>query len=180
MTMNMQGIARRIVQEYSLPLDGCHGIAHWARVYDIGMRLAESSGADQHVVALFALFHDSRRLNEGYDPDHGQRGAELAAQLRGELFELSDPQFDLLVEACCGHTHCRHHDSITVGTCWDSDRLDLGRVGMVPDPYYLNTDEAKRRETINWAHGRASFYVVPDWIAERWGIDLPELAGEQY
>ncbi|WDI41298.1 hypothetical protein [Bremerella sp. P1] len=178
MTIDMRGIARQIVQEYDLPLAGCHGIAHWARVYDNGQRLAEASGADKDVVALFALFHDSKRKNESFDPNHGKRGAEFAKQLRGELFELSNAQFALLVEACCGHTKCRHHENITIGTCWDSDRLDLGRVGMRPHPYYLNTDEAKREETINWADGRASMEVVPDWIAERWGIETTAFAWE--
>ncbi|QDU76086.1 hypothetical protein Pan97_31310 [Bremerella volcania] len=180
MAIDMRGIARQIVRDYDLPLTGCHGLAHWARVYDIGQRLAEASGADKEVVALFSLFHDSKRQNEGHDPDHGQRGAEFAKQLRGDLFELSDSQFAQLFEACCGHTHCRHHADVTIGTCWDSDRLDLGRVGMQPDPYYLNTDEAKRKETIDWAHGRATFYVVPEWIAERWGVEFPAFAGGRH
>ncbi|MFN3149869.1 hypothetical protein [Bremerella sp.] len=173
MAIEMRGIVRHIVREYKLPLTGIHGIVHWARVFDNGQRVAEASGADPDVVALFALFHDSRRRNDGYDPDHGRRGAELAKEVRGELFELSDSQFALLIEACCGHTDCRHHDNITIGACWDSDRLDLGRVGTRAHPHYLNTDEAKREETIAWADGRAVFNVVPDWIEDRWGIKLP-------
>jgi len=31
----------------------------------------------------------------------------------------------------------------TVATCWDADRLDLGRVGIKPDARYLFSDEAK-------------------------------------
>jgi len=179
MSIDLRGIAQRIVQEYDLPLAGCHGIAHWARVYDIGQRLAEASGADKDVVALFALFHDSRRQNESHDPDHGKRGAELAKQLRGELFEVSDTQFALLTKACRGHTSCRQHENVTIGACWDSDRLDLGRVGVTPDPYFLNTYEAKRPETIHWAHRRASFELVPDWVSEQWGVEITSLAGEQ-
>ena len=29
-------------------------------------------------------------------------------------------------------------------TCWDADRLDLGRVGIIPDSKYLFNAEAKR------------------------------------
>ncbi len=180
MTSEMKAIAQVIVAEYDLPLSGIHGISHWARVYDNGQRLAEASGADSDVVALFALFHDAKRTNDGYDPDHGKRGAELAKRLRGDLFELNDAQFALLIEACREHTHCRLHDSITIGACWDSDRLDLGRVGTRPHPHYLNTDEAKRDETIHWAHGRASFNVIPEWIEPKWGIELPTVTDEQY
>ncbi len=32
--------------------------------------------------------------------------------------------------------------------CWDSDRLDLGRVDVVPDPDYLCTDYARRPDVI--------------------------------
>ena len=41
----------------------------------------------------------------------------------------------------------RHHsggqvsEDATIQTCWDSDRLDLGRVGIFPSPKYLS-DEA--------------------------------------
>jgi len=31
----------------------------------------------------------------------------------------------------------------TVATCWDADRLDLGRVDIKPDTRYLFSDEAK-------------------------------------
>lgn len=173
MAINMRPIVQRIVEEYSLPLYGCHGIIHWARVLDIGLRLSDDNGADVDVVMLFALFHDSKREDEGDDPDHGNRGAEFARELRGELFDLSDSQFDLLHKACCWHTHRRLHENVTIQTCWDSDRLDLGRVAVYPDRYFLNTHEAKSAEMIAWAHDRATRGHVPEWITESWGIQLP-------
>ena len=37
------------------------------------------------------------------------------------------------------------HESIdpTLATCWDADRLDIGRVGLDVDSQYLFTDFAK-------------------------------------
>ena len=32
---------------------------------------------------------------------------------------------------------------IKVQTCWDADRLDLGRVGIYPDAQFLCTNTAK-------------------------------------
>jgi uncharacterized protein len=61
---------------------------------------------------------------------------------------------------------------VTIQTCWDSDRLDLGRVGIMPHPSLLCTEVAKRPETIKWADGRASFEIVPSFVLETWGIDL--------
>jgi hypothetical protein len=52
---------------------GSHGLTHWARVLENGLRLAPATGANVTVVALFAVFHDARRLNDGRDPGHGER-----------------------------------------------------------------------------------------------------------
>jgi uncharacterized protein len=124
------------------------------------------------VVQLFAVLHDSRRVNEGTDPDHGPRAAEFARTLRGHLFDLPDHEFRLLHGACPGHTHERTHPDVTIQTCWDADRLDLGRVGITPHPKCLCTEVAKRPAMIQWADGRASFGVVPEFTREEWGIEL--------
>ena len=44
---------------------------------------------------------------------------------------------------------------VTVQTCWDADRLDLGRVGTTSKAEYLCTDAGKDPDMIGWAHGRA-------------------------
>ncbi len=172
MELNILPILRAVLDEYALPWDGYHGVAHWARVLENGLRLAEETGANVEVVGLFAVLHDSRRVNESTDPDHGPRAAVFAKTYRGRLFELPDHEFRLLHRACHGHTHERTHPDVTVQTCWDADRLDLGRVGITPHPSYLGTEAARRPETIKWADGRASFGVVPELIREEWGIDL--------
>jgi uncharacterized protein len=116
-----------------------HGIAHWRRVERNGILLCTRTGADVAVVRLFALFHDSCRWDDGHDAGHGARGAEYAASLRGTAFSLSDEQFTLLHEACTWHTRGTHHADPTIGTCWDADRLDLGRIGVIPNPEYMST-----------------------------------------
>lgn len=120
-----------------------HGFAHWASVERNGLFLARSSGADLAVVRLFAYLHDIRRASDGLDPGHGRRGADLARAMRGELELLPDDRFELLCLACEGHTDSLHHEDPTIGTCWDADRLDLGRVGKSPDPALLNTRAAR-------------------------------------
>ena len=122
--------------------------------------------------SLFAVLHDSRRVSEATDPDHGPRAAEFARSLRGRLFDLPDHEFRLLHRACAGHTHERTHPDVTIQTCWDADRLDLGRVGITPHPSRLCTEAARRPETIRWADGRASFLVIPEFVRGDWGIDL--------
>ena len=68
-----------------------HGEDHWQRVAVAGLALLpETPDADPALVFLFALFHDSMRLNDAYDPLDGQRGAALAGELRGEAFDLEE------------------------------------------------------------------------------------------
>jgi len=159
-------ITKKLIQvikdQYALNWHGIHGIRHWGRVYSIGLRLAEHTGAKVDVIRLFAVFHDSRRLNDGYDFEHGPRGAELAKLFRGKYFDLPDDDFELLIIACGYHTKAKTHENITVQTCFDSDRLDLVRVGTLPDPKYLCTDTAKSPDIIAWANERSQNDYSPD------------------
>ena len=119
-----------------------HAPDHWRRVERNGLLLTTRTGADPVVVRLFALFHDSRRENDDEDPDHGARGAE-AASLRPTAYQLSDEQFQVLHYACTWHTEGEHHPDPTIGTCWDADRLDVGRAGVIPDARFMSTAFAR-------------------------------------
>ncbi len=160
-----------ILEEYSLPTYGTHGISHWARVLEIGLRLAKDTGANTQIVSLFAIFHDSKRQNEKRDIGHGKRGADYAATLRGTYVDLSDTEFDLLYRACELHTDGLTEDDITVQTCWDSDRLDLCRVSIEPKPECLCTMVAKDEKMISWASNRAKDRFVPEIIRSHWNIN---------
>lgn len=161
-------ILGRILEGYALPLRGFHGVAHWARVLENGLAIAEASGADPRVVTLFALFHDARRVNEERDDGHGRRGGELAWSLRGTLFDLDDAAFDLLFEACRLHTDGKVDGDVTLRTCWDADRLDLGRVGVTPRASRLCTDAG--RALLPWAHARAVQGHEPELVRARWSL----------
>lgn len=170
--MDLTPVLQAVLDEYVLRWNGDHGIAHWARVLENGLYLTRETGADEKVVSLFAILHDSKRIDDCGDPNHGPRAAEFARSIRENLIDLSEPAFRLLCRACEGHTHERTHPDITIQTCWDADRLDLGRIGITPHPSRLCTEFAKRPETIKWADGRASFRVVPEFVLDHWGIDL--------
>ncbi len=150
-----RGLFDHLVGAYALGRGGLHGEDHWLRVLRNGREVAAETGANLRVVELFALLHDSKRENEDYDPKHGHRAAEHARSLRGEWFDADDREMDLLLEACRYHADGRVHGDPTVGTCWDADRLDLPRVGILPDPRRLCTEYAKRREVIDAACERA-------------------------
>lgn len=136
----------RAIKDQMVLVDGetAHGSDHWRQVAFNGLLLARTTGADPVVVCLFALFHDARRFDEWEDPEHGPRGAELAREWRGTQYALDDARFGRLVRACRVHTSARASTGDpTVDTCLDADRLDLARVGILPDPGRLLTDAAR-------------------------------------
>lgn len=175
-THDYPAILSAILDGYRLPPQGDHGIVHWARVLENGLRIADSIAVDREVVTLFALFHDSRRVNEFQDDDHGLRGGEFARSLRGDLVRLDDDRFELLFEACRLHTDGLTTGDPTLLACWDADRLDLGRVGITPNPRRLGTQAA--RDILDWADARAAMWYEPRSVLESWGVRSIAKPGE--
>ena len=165
-------LLRTILKQYRLPWNGIHGLSHWARVLENGRLLAAKTGARLEVVELFAILHDSKRPHEGIDYTHGRLGADYAASLRGSLVQLSDNDFELLYTSCLEHTNGKIDGDITLQACWDADRLDLGRVGIRPDPKRLCTEVGRLPETIAWGEKRSRVKAVPALVFEEWGIHL--------
>ena len=150
-----RALIAHIKEQFLLDWRGIHGAPHWTRVLANGRRLAKHTGANLNVVELFSFLHDSQRQNEGTDPEHGQRAAQWINSLNGRFFTLDDEESQLLQTACRDHTKGYTQGDITVCTCWDADRLDLGRVGIKPDPAYLCTDIARDKATIEWSFARS-------------------------
>lgn len=169
-SISIPPILKAAKEQYSLDWYGLHGVAHWARVYENGLRIANFHDVNQDVLLLFSVFHDSRRVNDEVDPGHGLRGAELAARYRGLHFEFADNEFDLLYYACEKHTDGLTEGDLNVQVCWDADRLDLARVPILnPKPDKLCTEIAKNPETIAWASDRARSAYIPVLLSKEWG-----------
>ena len=132
---------------------GIHDLSHWQRVEIIGQFLATHCGADPEVLRMFAYTHDLGRVADHGDDEHGHRSAKIVEELynRG-VIKLSDKQYQQLIYACYNHTTTFiDSDDITICACLDSDRLDLWRADIIPDPKYLYTEIAKKPETIAWS-----------------------------
>lgn len=144
-----------VLSQFALDPAGIHGRPHWERVRDNGRRLARLTKARGDVVVLFALLHDSRREDDGHDPEHGPRAAEFARALAGSAFIIDPVGLDLLADACRDHGRGLTAGDVTLLTCWDADRLDLGRVGTRPRPERLGTAAARDPDLMNWAYRRS-------------------------
>lgn len=165
-----------LLEQLRIHIHGIHGIFHWARVMENGMLLAESTGARMDVVEYFALLHDSQRYSEGGDHQHGPRGADFAERIRDPWIKLDDEGFRMLVHAIRHHTAGGCDSDVTVQVCWDSDRLELARAGINPDPRLLCTPKAREAETIRWANQRARGGWVATGVLDRWGVDWQRYA----
>jgi uncharacterized protein len=133
-----------VTAQFRLGRDSIHGPGHWLTVLRNGLHLAGHHAADVEVVRLFSVFHDSCRESEYGDPQHGPRGAQLAIEFRKVgHFILEDDRMNLLVTACRIHNGGPLQTDPTLAVCLDADRLDLGRVGITPDPDLLSTATAR-------------------------------------
>ena len=135
------------VREYVLadPRErGCHGIDHWDRVYANGQLLITRK-VNPLVVGLFAYLHDYCREDDGIDLEHGPRAADFIGTVRDTLLkDVCDKDIHLLKEACRLHTIEDRTGNPTIDACFDADRLDLGRIGIEPDPVRLATKKGKK------------------------------------
>ena len=135
-------VIREFVQS-QWTLGEVHGICHWDRVYQNGKKLL-APDINPLVVALFAYLHDSCRMNDGEDIDHGKRAAYFIDTIRDSyLKSVSDEEIELLKEACRLHTIEKETGVPTIDACFDADRLDLWRVGIMPDPERMATEKGK-------------------------------------
>jgi len=120
-----------------------HGIAHWDRVAK-NADLLNTSDVDLLVVKVFAYIHDVERDDDSYDLQHGPRAAALVDEIRDtELAFLNDGEIRQLKKACELHTTTWRTEDATVNACFDADRLDLGRVGIMPDPDKMATVQGR-------------------------------------
>ena len=126
--INKPELLRYLRKQFRLDWHGIHGAAHWARVRLNGVTMARANGA---------------------------RAADFVAGLNGAYFQLDALGLDMLVHACRHHSDGMTEADLTIQTCWDSDRLDLARVGIWPDPQRLCTAAAREPSFMELAIDRS-------------------------
>jgi uncharacterized protein len=124
-----------------------HGLPHWQRVERNGILLSLENGRIREdinikVVRFFAYLHDKCRLDNWTDWEHGVRSADMLSSIRDTILkDFTDEEVCLLEKACRYHTTEHRTGNPTIDVCFDADRLDLGRVGIVPDPERMATEQ---------------------------------------
>ena len=134
-------LVNQLQRESKLFHSPIHGFKHWRTVEKNGLYLCQFNDGDPAVVSHFAYFHNCMRVNEQRDDGHGLRGGKYALKNKNML-DLTEDQLDILYKACAGHTGGRNPSCDTVACCWEADRLDLRRVGIVPVLQWFYSDAA--------------------------------------
>lgn len=124
-----------------------HGMTHWKNVHRNAILLMQP-GVNMNVVVAFAYLHDCCRLSNGNDCEHGKRASLKVDEIRNSILkDFSDEEITLLKSACLLHTDVLRTGNLTIDTCFDSDRLDLGRVGIKPMPSKMATSKGENFAT---------------------------------
>lgn len=129
------------------PTSNIHGVPHWDRVAKNARLLVSrlETGASLDICMWFAYLHDCMRDTDHDDPQHGQRAASLATDVwtAGRL-PLNVEDFELLRIALADHSAGYTTGHLLMRICWDADRLDLPRVGTMPEPAKMCTTVGRK------------------------------------
>lgn len=144
-----------------------HGEAHWRGVAGIGLEIARiRPGLDVSMILAFGMIHDSRRYDEGWDPDHGLRAAHVAQRASPLKRLMDEERISRLAQACLlhqkGRTNTRDRD---VGACWTADRFSLVRLEIMPNARFMSLgyDDVEMRGLIEVS--RKISAEPPEWDA---------------
>lgn len=142
-----------------------HGEIHWRAVAATGLRLRSfHSSVSPRLLLAFGMLHDCRREDEGWDPDHGLRAADVVLRSRA-LPKLLDPEeVRCLAEACLLHEKGKtERDDLRVGLCWDSDRYNLLRLDILPLQELLSAGLSEPDHELMISDTIRILGEVPDW-----------------
>ena len=68
----------------------------------------------------------------------------LVDEIRSSVLSfLNDQEIEQLKDACRLHTIRHKTEDATVNACFDADRLDLGRLGITPNPNKMATVQGR-------------------------------------
>lgn len=115
-----------------------HGDKHWRAVAAAGIEIAGNDFERRAVALAFGMIHDSQRLNDCWDPEHGLRAALWAMKSRSLAGLIGTESRDLVSRACLDHEKGGISTERSIGICWDADRINLWRVGICPDPSFFS------------------------------------------
>jgi uncharacterized protein len=167
MNVDFHDLWQLVAGQFHSPGYSVHGPDHWRRVERNGSCLQPAPEPISRSFVYSLSFTTVAAVNDGGIKVTVHVGAEYAATLRGVAYELSDDRFEILHYACVWHTDGDHHADPTIATCWDADRLDLGRVGIIPSPEFMSTDFGREIAAFGSIQPSSKQSVATQWNLAR-------------
>jgi uncharacterized protein len=115
-----------------------HGELHWRAVAEAGMSIAATGGGCPRVALAFGMIHDCKRLNDDWDPEHGERASGWASGSKTLRNLLGKEGQEAVARACLDHEKGKITEDPVIGSCWDADRINLWRVGITPNRSFFS------------------------------------------
>lgn len=151
-----------LLENYKSFKSRTHGVSHWERVAQVGMDIGRELKLDNVAlwsIKAFGWTHDLWRTHDGRCRKHGRDGFENLLSLDCKLIQQLPEQERELIRLAIRY----HSDGFIageafdlglfetvelneqrivdiVGCCWDADRLDLARIGMIPRRCLISTE----------------------------------------
>ncbi len=168
-------LSRQIDNDWFHKPEGIHAVSHTRRVLLLSLLLAYLERfipADRNLLAQAAIYHDIGRVDDGYDPGHGQASYARTCRERlvqwhneeeNEIFRFIVENHDLPDKKA--HQRAERYQLgemdrtlLLYNIFKDADGLDRVRLGDL-NPDYLRTASAQRLLLV--AH---QIYSHPDWL----------------
>ncbi len=139
-------IARKFIDKFNIEKgwfdagpDSIHGILHAYRVLVLSFFISEQEMANTEVLCQASIFHDAKRRNDYFDPDHAFRAAEWI-----KTFRLKDSEkIEYLVKWHASEDHETPFMTKDLECFKDADALDRFRSGDL-DINYLRLESSKK------------------------------------
>lgn len=141
-----------------------HGDEHWRAVAAQGILLSSASNLGKEArasAAIFGVFHDCRRHNDDYDPEHGLRGGQAMIECP-HLNSIPLGLITKLSTSCEQHDHGQTTGDPIIGIGWDADRSVLTRVGIEPDFSFFSCTQENFFDVFI-EHGYVATRTPPTW-----------------
>jgi uncharacterized protein len=119
-----------------------HGLPHLRKVAHVAARIAAYEGADWPQAMVGGFLHDCARKDDGGGQEHAVESAKVAKVALARHYPNMDAE--RLLYAINHHAGGLTTKDPLIGAIWDSDRLDLVRLGAEIDPRLLSTRYARR------------------------------------
>lgn len=136
-------VEENVVPYLSFSNSNIHGIKHLRKVAYLAGRFATCLNTNIEAAVIGGYLHDCARIDDGVGNHHAHKSAVLAEKILNEIYP-NYVESKTIYNAIYSHADGLISDDKIIGCVWDADRLNLIRLGIIPQLDLLSTPVARR------------------------------------